>query len=308
MTFVYLICLIIGTTGIVLLLGLTPERVTDDLMRLSSPKQTLREKVLIAKGKKKSRRLTAELNRIRDALRATGKENSFTLICAASLFLMLFGCVLAVAIGNVFLVPVFALAFALLPFGYARRTIRYYENHIQEELETTLSIITSSYIRSDDIVTAVRENLTCLKPPVNNIFAGFLAENAMISANIKESIRHLKEKINNSVFREWCDTLIACQDDRTLKETLMPIVGKLTDVRLANGEIKAVLSAARTEYYMMAGMVAANIPLLYVLNKDWYHALMHTIPGQIVLAVCGMAILVTHLWMNRLTKPIAYQK
>ena len=103
-------------------------------------------------------------------------------------------------------------------------------------------------------------------------------------------------------------TLTACQDDRTLKETLMPIVAKLTDVRLANGEIKATLSAARTEYYMMAGMVAANIPLLYVLNKDWYHALMYTIPGQIVLAVCGMAILVTYLWMNRFTKPIAYQK
>lgn len=308
MTFVYLTCLIIAIIGIVLLLGLTPDRVTNDILRLSSPRQTLREKILIAKGKKKSRKLTVELNRIRDALIATGKENSFTLICAASLFLMILGCVLAVAIGNVFLVPVFALAFALLPFGYARRTIRYYETHLQEELETTLSIITTSYIRSDDIVTAVKENLTYLKPPVKDIFAGFLAENSMISANIKESIRHLKEKVHNSIFQEWCDTLTACQDDRTLKETLMPIVAKLTDVRLANGEIQATLSAARTEYYMMAGMVVANIPLLYVLNKDWYHALMDTVPGKLVLAVCGMAILVTYLFMNRFTKPIAYQK
>ena len=308
MTFVYLTCLIIAIIGIVLLLGLTPDRVTNDILRLSSPRQTLREKILIAKGKKKSRKLTVELNRIRDALIATGKENSFTLICAASLFLMILGCALAVAIGNVFLIPVLALAFALLPFGYARRTIRYYETHLQEELETTLSIITTSYIRSDDIVTAVKENLTYLKPPVKDIFAGFLAENAMISANIKESIRHLKEKVHNSIFQEWCDTLTACQDDRTLKETLMPIVAKLTDVRLANGEIQATLSAARTEYYMMAGMVVANIPLLHVLNKDWYHALMDTVPGKLALAVCGMAILVTYLFMNRFTKPIAYQK
>ena len=308
MTFVYLTCLIIAIIGIVLLLGLTPDRVTNDILRLSSPRQTLREKILIAKGKKKSRKLTVELNRIRDALIATGKENSFTLICAASLFLMILGCVLAVAIGNVFLIPVLALAFALLPFGYAKRTIKYYENHIQEELETTLSIITTSYIRSDDIVTAVKENLTYLKPPVKDIFAGFLAENTMISANIKEAIRHLKEKISNSIFQEWCDTLTACQDDRTLKETLMPIVAKLTDVRLANGEIQATLSAARTEYYMMAGMVAANIPLLYVLNKDWYHALMYTIPGKLILAICGMAILVTYLFMNRYTKPIEYRK
>lgn len=205
MTFVYLICFIIAIIGIVLLLGLTPDRITNDILRLSSPKQTLREEVLIAKGRKKSRKLTAELNRIRDALTTTGKENSFTLICAASLFLMILGCVLAVAIDNVFLIPVLALAFALLPFGYAKRTIKYYENHIQEELETTLSIITTSYIRSDDIVTAVKENLTYLKPPVKDIFAGFLAENTMISANIKESIKHLKEKINNSIFQEWCD-------------------------------------------------------------------------------------------------------
>lgn len=308
MTFVYLICFIIAIIGIVLLLGLTPDRITNDILRLSSPKQTLREKVLIAKGRKKSRKLTSELNRIRDALSITGNENRFAVVCAASLFLMIVGCVLAVAIDNVFLIPVLALAFALLPFGYAKRTIKYYENHIQEELETTLSIITTSYIRSDDIVTAVKENLTYLKPPVKDIFAGFLAENTMISANIKESIKHLREKINNSIFQEWCDTLTACQDDRTLKETLMPIVAKLTDVRLANGEIKATLSAARTEYYMMAGMVIANIPLLYVLNKDWYYALMYTVPGKLILAVCGMAILVTYLFMNRYTKPIEYRK
>ena len=221
---------------------------------------------------------------------------------------MIVGCVLAVAIDNVFLIPVFALAFALIPFGYAKRTIKYYEDHIQEDLETTLSIITTSYLRNDDIVTAVRENLDYLKPPIKDIFAGFIAENTMISANIKQSIKHLKEKVHNNIFQEWCDTLIACQDDRTLKDTLMPIVAKLTDVRLANGEIKAMLSAARVEYYMMAGMVVGNIPLLYFLNKDWYEALMFSTIGKIVLAVCGMAILVTYIFMLKFTKPIEYRK
>jgi Flp pilus assembly protein TadB len=221
---------------------------------------------------------------------------------------MIIGCVLAVAIDNVFLIPVFALAFALIPFGYAKRTIKYYEDHIQEDLETTLSIITTSYLRNDDIVTAVRENLDYLKPTIKDIFASFIAENTMISANIKQSIKNLKEKIHNNIFQEWCDTLVACQDDRTLKDTLMPIVSKLTDVRLANGEIKAMLSAARVEYYMMAGMVVANIPLLYFLNKDWYEALMYTTLGKIILAICGMAILITYIFMTKFTKPIEYRK
>ena len=308
MTFVYLICFLLLAVGAVLLLKLTPERITGDLMRFVSPKQTLRDKVLTRKGKKKSRKITVELRRIKDALEQTGKGNQFAVACAASLLLMIVGCVIAIMIDNPFLVPVFAIAFAMIPFIYAKRTVAYYDNHVKEELETALSIITTSYVRTDDIVSAVKENNQYLKPPVKDIFAGFVAENMMISSDVKQSIRHLKEKVNNSIFAEWCETLIACQDDRTLKDTLMPIVTKLTDVRIVNNEIKGMLSSARVEYYMMTGMVVGNIPLLYFLNKDWFNALMFTTLGKLVLAICGLVIIVTAVLMLRFTKQIEYRK
>ena len=308
MTFVYLICFLLLAVGAVLLLKLTPERITGDLMRFVSPKQTLRDKVLTRKGKKKSRKITVELRRIKDALEQTGKGNQFAVACAASLLLMIVGCIIAIMIDNPFLVPVFAIAFAMIPFIYAKRTVAYYDNHVKEELETALSIITTSYVRTDDIVSAVKENIQYLKPPVKDIFAGFVAENMMISSDVKQSIRHLKEKVNNSIFAEWCETLIACQDDRTLKDTLMPIVTKLTDVRIVNNEIKGMLSSARVEYYMMAGMVVGNIPLLYFLNKDWFNALMFTTLGKLVLAICGLVIIVTAVLMLRFTKQIEYRK
>lgn len=308
MTFVYLICFLLLAVGAVLLLKLTPERITGDLMRFVSPKQSLRDKVLTRKGKKKSRKITVELRRIKDALEQTGKGNQFAVACAASLLLMIVGCVIAIMIDNPFLVPVFAIAFAMIPFIYAKRTVAYYDNHVKEELETALSIITTSYVRTDDIVSAVKENIQYLKPPVKDIFAGFVAENMMISSDVKQSIRHLKEKVNNSIFAEWCETLVACQDDRTLKDTLMPIVTKLTDVRIVNNEIKGMLSSARIEYYMMAGMVVGNIPLLYFLNKDWFNALMFTTLGKLVLAICGLVIIVTAVLMLRFTKQIEYRK
>lgn len=308
MTFVYLICFLLLAVGAILLLKLTPERITGDLMRFVSPKQTLRDKVLTRKGKKKSRKITVELRRIKDALEQTGKGNQFAVACAASLLLMIVGCVIAIMIDNPFLVPVFAIAFAMIPFIYAKRTVAYYDNHVKEELETALSIITTSYVRTDDIVSAVKENIQYLKPPVKDIFAGFVAENMMISSDVKQSIRHLKEKVNNSIFAEWCETLIACQDDRTLKDTMMPIVTKLTDVRIVNNEIKGMLSSARIEYYMMAGMVVGNIPLLYFLNKDWFNALMFTTLGKLVLAICGLVIIVTAVLMLRFTKQIEYRK
>ena len=292
----------------VLLLGLTPERITDDIMKIISPKQTLSDKVKIAQGKKKSNKISGELRRINDALIATGKGGQFATICAVSLTLLLCGAMSALLIDNIFLVPIFAIALALLPFLYAKTTISYYEKHIEEEMETALSIITTSYIRSDDIVTAVKENISYLKPPVAGLFKSFLGEATAISSNIKQSLYKLKESINNQIFKEWVDTLIQCQDDRTLKDTLLPVVSKLTDVRIVNNELKTMISEPRKEYFMMVALVVGNIPLLYMLNKSWYNTLMNTMPGKFVLALSGLVILVTALLMMKYTKPIEYRR
>ena len=298
--------LLCGAT--VILLELTPERITNDLMKFISPQQTLRDKVLIAKGKKKSRKLTAEILHIKEALDATGKGKQFALACAASILLLVAGCIVAVIIDNYFLIPVLAVAFASLPFFYVKSTIGVYDRHVKEEMETALSIITTSYVRSDDILGAVQENITYLKPPIRGIFQSFVGDAMMISSDLKTALRNLKEKISDSVFEEWCDTLIACQDDRTLKDTLLPIVGKLTDIRIVNNELKTMLSEVKKEYWMMVCLVVGNIPILYMLNEAWYESLMFTVPGKVVLAICGIVILITAAFMMKYTKPIEYKK
>ena len=87
MTIVYLVCFLLMAIAIVLLLGLTPESITEDIMRFASPKQTLRDKVLTARGKKKSRKLTVELNRIREIL--TEKEHT----AALEMVFMIYFCI-----------------------------------------------------------------------------------------------------------------------------------------------------------------------------------------------------------------------
>lgn len=52
MTSLYIICFVLLSIGAFLLLGLTPESITDDIMRLFAPEQTLRDKVLIVKTRK----------------------------------------------------------------------------------------------------------------------------------------------------------------------------------------------------------------------------------------------------------------
>ena len=51
----------------------------------------------------------------------------------------------------------------------------------------------------------------------------------------------MKPKLDNYVFREWVDAAIACQDDKSLKSTLTPIIGKLSDMRIVAAELDYLL-------------------------------------------------------------------
>lgn len=308
MTALYIISFLLLAAAAVLLLNLTPEQINKDINEMFDKQQTLKEQALTARGKKRKSRIILELERMRRALQETGKEKQFSVACASALIFMIAGCIVAIVIDNMFLIPVLAVAFALIPFAYLTKTIAIYETQVRGELETALSLITTSYIRCDNLVKAVEENLPNLKPPIKSIFESFLAEATVISPDIRQAIYHLKEKIKNSIYEEWCDALIACQNDRTIKDTLMPVVSKLTDVRLVNNALKTMLAEARREYWIMVMMVLGNVPLLYCLNKDWYNALMHTVFGKIVLAICGVVIIFTAIRMNKITKPIEYKR
>ena len=99
-----------------------------------------------------------------------------------------------------------------------------------------------------------------------------------------------------------------CQYDHSMKSSLNPIVAKLSDMRIINGELENLVFAPRKEFISMAALVVLNIPLLYFLNKDWYAALMTTVPGKAVLAVCAAAIFLSFARVVKLTQPIEYRR
>ena len=294
--------------GIGILFGLTPERVTTDLLSVITPHDTLREQSRSLRENKKRHSIYEKLMKIKTALTVTGKAKQFSLICFLSVVLFVIGILLSVAIKNLFLLPTISIALALVPFIYTTNILSLYERTTKEELETTLSIISTSYIRNDDIVYAVQENIEYIKPPIKEVFKLFETEATLVSSDIKKALHHLKRKIDDEIFREWCDALIQCQDDRTLKETLLPIVSKLTDVRVINNELKTMLQSAKNEYWMMVLLLISNIPILYMLNKDWFNTLVYETSGKAVLGICGVVILVTALFMIKFTKPVEYKR
>lgn len=308
MTILYIISSILFLLGIPMLLGISAESIAGDLMEIIRPKEKLRNRVEDVHGNRKRTGFYVQLSNLHSALETTGKGKLFPFTFIAAFALFFAGVFLAIAIGNVWLAPTFAFFLAYLPFSYLMRTVERYKKSIDDELEVALSIITNAYLRTENIVIAVRENINYIKPPLRNIFQAFVGEATFINANAKTPLYNLRNKVDNQVFYEWCTTMIQCQDDRTMKDNLLPTVAKLTDIRLVNNQIKNMLMSAKIEYLTMVGMLVGNIPLLYFLNKDWYHTLMYTVAGQFTQGICGIVIAITYLMMKKFTRPIEYKK
>lgn len=275
--------------------------------RLLDAPKGIREEILEETKRRKKSYFRREIEEVQEILKTTDREELFPLLCTASLLLFAAGAAIAVMIGNVFLVPVLACGFLFLPFWYIRLTASHFKKDVSSELETALSIITTAYLRSEDILTSVEENLEYLNPPVKTVFADFVSRIRLIDPDLEAALEELKGKIENDVFMEWGDALKSCLYDRSLKTTLTPIVAKLSDMRIVNAELEYLVFEPRKEFITMVVLAVGNIPLLYFLNQSWYDTLMHTIPGQIMLAVTGAIIFVSTACVIKLTKPIEYR-
>lgn len=309
MTTIQLIACVGMIAGFFMLLRLSPMQFTEGVFqRLTSRPKSLRDEINESTRRKKQSVLRREIAEAQNILKLTGREAKFPAVCAMSLLLFVVGASVAVVLGNFFLVPVLAVGMMFLPFWFIRLTAGHYKKNVAAELETALSIITTAYLRNEDIQTAVEENISYLNPPVRNVFAEFLARIELVDPNVDAALRDMAGKIENPVFQEWVAALLLCQHDRGLKTTLTPIVSKLSDMRIVNGELENLVSDPRKEFITMQVLVVGNIPLLYFLNQDWYHTLMHTPLGQMILAVCAAVIFVSTAFVIKLTQPIEYRR
>ena len=309
MTTIQLLACIGMITGFFLLIGLAPMEFTDGLFSfLTREKSSIKDEIKAAQRRQKQGFLKREIRMAQDILTMTGRSKHFSLLCACSLLLFGIGASIAIVLGNFFLAPVMAVGFMLLPFWYVQLTASHFRKDIAAELETALSIVTTAYLRSENILTAVEENLHYLNPPVHQVFQDFVMRVKLIDPDVLEALKILRTKIDNEVFREWCDALCDCQHDRSLKTTLTPIVSKLSDMRIVNGELEYLVFEPRKEFIIMAFFVIGNIPLMYLLNKSWYDTLMHTPLGQIILAISAALIFISTACVIRLTKPIEYRR
>lgn len=280
-----------------------------DFLHVLAPtqKSTLQDDIDVLLGKPAKGFFNRETMEVEQLLKATGREGRFHLIKRASIFLFALGAMIALLLNNPFMIPILGAGFAFTPVWYLRSTAAAYRKNLNEELETAISVITTSYLRSGDLLKAVKENIPYLNPPVKSHFESFITESEMLNANMISTINSLKMKIPNQIFHEWCNTLIQCQSDRSMKNTLTFTVQKFSDIRIVQSELEAIINEPRKEAIAMMFLVIGNIPLLYVLNHAWFETLIFSLPGKITLAICSAIVLYSFTKIMQLSRPIEYK-
>ena len=273
MPWVYIICFALIAAGLLTLFGVRPGDFIDALFRSQRKSATLTDELNVLMGTPAKGFFNQDFE-LKQILKGTGRADRYEAVKRLSLILFAVGGALALLIGNVYMVPILGIGFSLAPIWYLRSTAASYKKHLNEELETAISIITTSYLRTEDLIRAVKENLPYINEPVKANFEAFVYEAELINANTTSAINSLKMKIPNRVFHEWANILIQCQSDR--------------------------------EAITMMFLVIANVPLLYFLNEDWFHTLLFTTPGKIALAICAAIILFALTQIMKLSRPIEY--
>lgn len=302
---IQIILFVLTVNGLFILLSI---RFNDIIRIIDNPRRsTLQDDLDVLLGKPAKGFFNRETLEIEQLLKATGRENRFALIKRSSILLFALGAVAALLLNNPFLIPILGAGFAFAPVWYLRSTAASYKKHLNEELESAISVITTSYLRSGDLLKSVRENIPYLNPPVKSHFEAFLTESEMLNANMISTINSLKMKIPNRIYHEWCNTLIQCQSDRSMKNTLSFTVQKFSDVRIIQSELEAIINEPKKEAFTMMLLVIANIPLLYFLNQSWFKTLLFTTPGKITLAICAALILFSFTRVMQLCRPVDYK-
>lgn len=213
----------------------------------------------LAKGKKSG--VIGYILQTQKMLAAIGQAKKAYTIFAVSLVLMFLGGIAAVALGNAFLLPVLALAFAIIPSIYVRFQYIKYNKLLIEELEIALSTISISYERSENILLSIEENLENIHAPLGQIFEAFVYRVKFVNPNLEAAIDDMKKKINHSVWVEWCDSLKRCVQNRNLKHILRPTVNKLTKIKLVTNDLQNILYDANLNFWIL---LIVNCILLFV--------------------------------------------
>lgn len=203
------------------------------------------------------------------------------------------GVTISLYLKSFMLVPILGVGFALLPMWLVKFKAYRYNIAIMTELSVVLSMITNSYIRSENIVKAIEENLGYMNEPVRSNFEWFVNTCKRVSADISGNLAELKSRMDNRIFHLWCDSLVMCQRDINQKVSLNAIVEQFTTDRELINLLSTEVSAPIRVFVMVTIGTMLAFPLTALIGPqlqagDMLALLFTSMTGQCI--VIGYAV------------------
>jgi hypothetical protein len=191
---------------------------------------------------------------------------------------------------------------ALAPLLYLQYKLTQSKSQRVEKLQSSMMLLSNSYIISEDFVQSVQDNIGLLEYPAP--FQDFLTFVSLINGNIKTGLRRMEIQVDNIYFSQWVDVLIMAQDDRSMKYVTMAVIDAMADVHQAQREADTVIYATWREYFTVLILIFAAPMIFRILMRDAYLALVTTLPGQVLLVLLLAAVVYSLIQAVKLNRPL----
>lgn len=305
--FILVICAMVFLFGAIYGLEINFSSVSKKLGRKKATKEiTLKDKVDVLTNSVRANFFKKQFVETSRFLEESGQGEKFRRVKILSVILAFVGAGVGFVFQNIWLVPFLVFIFAAIPFVYVKSLSSKYRRKMGEDLETGLSLITTSYLRNENIVEAIKENFGDLPQSIRGVFEEFCFENEFITPNLNTALNNMKFKINNPIFHEWINALIQCSYNKDVKQILEPTIEKFSILRTVQSDLDVAISQVKLEAILMSVITIGIIPLLKVFNPDWYGILVDTPQGKVSMVLTFLIVAFCLYKIVALSRPLEY--
>lgn len=256
---------------------------------------------IVGKSPSKLRQMFSNSKEMLDSANMGGDLRRYQL---GAVLLAVVGVLIGTAMDNIMAAIVLALGLAVVPVIYIQLKTGVYIRNLNESIETALSVVTSAYVQSGDLVDAVKTSLKAIPSPMDDIFRKFLVDVEMIDSNVVQALYNMSNRVNNRHFKEWCAAARHSQSDREIRYTMPSMVERLSEYRQVQMETDTAMRRMYTDYGLMVVIILSTIPVMAMIMPEWFDALMNTVAGKITLSIVLLAIFLCTIGVVQSNKPI----
>ncbi|MBQ3792218.1 MAG: hypothetical protein II797_03845, partial [Clostridia bacterium] len=151
-------------------------------------------------------------------------------VLSAVLFVSLF--VLCLSFGKIFLSLILPFFGYVVPLLFFSLFLKRRQERLLSDLEISLSLITSSYLRENLFSRAVKENLPFLPMTIRRPMEAYLKDEETSSGE-RGPVLRLRSAFPDETMEVWCDAVLQSFEDRSMKSALLTVLSSVSARRTA---------------------------------------------------------------------------